>query len=133
MIKSMTGFGRAKYENEGRQYIVEVKSVNHRYNDINVKLPRNISYMEEKIKKIVSNYVTRGKIDVFVTFNNYSTIGKNVVINKEIAQMYITQLKEIAKETGLEENIPITEISKFPEVLTIHENSDEEVISNELE
>ena len=133
MIKSMTGFGRAKYENEGRQYIVEVKSVNHRYNDINVKLPRNISYMEEKIKKVVSNYVTRGKIDVFVTFNNYSTIGKNIVINKEIAQMYITQLKEIAKETGLEENIPITEISKFPEVLTIQENSDEEVISNELE
>ena len=74
MIKSMTGFGRAKYDIEGRQYIVEIKSVNNRYCDISVKIPRAISYLEENVKSEVAKVVSRGKVDVFVSFynnNNY--------------------------------------------------------------
>ena len=66
MIKSMTGFGRAKYENEGRTYTVEIKSVNHKYSDINIKLPRFLNYMEDKIRKTISKAISRGKIDVFI-------------------------------------------------------------------
>jgi len=132
MIKSMTGFGRGNYENEGREYIVEIKTVNHRYNDISIKLPRSISYLEEKIKKVIDEEVKRGKVDVFVTFNNYSEKGKDIKINKEIAKRYIAELKELAKEAGINSNIEVTEITKFPEVLTIQNNEDEELIWNEL-
>ena len=132
MIKSMTGYGRGKYENEGREYLVEIKSVNNRYCDISVKLPRSISYLEEKIKKEITNKVSRGKIDVFVTFYNNSTSGKNIKFNRELAGMYIAELKELAKENSLEEDIKVTEISKFPDVLTIENDEDEELIWNEL-
>ena len=132
MIKSMTGYGRGKYENEGREYLIEIKSVNNRYCDISVKLPRSISYLEEKIKKEITSKVSRGKIDVFVTFYNNSTSGKNIKFNRELAGMYIAELKELAKENMLEEDIKVTEISKFPDVLTIENDEDEELIWNEL-
>ena len=133
-MKSMTGFGRSKLEENSREYIVEIKSVNHKYSDISIKLPRNIMCFEEKIKKIISNNISRGKVDVFITFNNYSDEGKDVVINKELAKNYIAQLKELASETGLEENIRLTEITKMPDVLQLKIADDEsDVIWNELE
>lgn len=132
MIKSMTGYGRGKYDNEGREYLVEIKSVNNRYCDISVKLPRSISYLEEKIKKEIMTKVSRGKIDVFVTFYNNSTSGKNIKFNRELAGMYIAELKELAKEYMLDEDIKVTEISKFPDVLNIENDEDEELIWNEL-
>ena len=84
-MKSMTGFGRSNYENDGRMYNIEIKSVNHRYCDITVKLPRSISYLEEKIKKEIASNISRGKIDVLVTFENNSAKGKDIKINKELA------------------------------------------------
>ena len=94
-MKSMTGFGKSKLEINGRVYNIEIKSVNHRYCDVNVRLPRSISCYENEIKKEVSNRVARGKIDVFIDFTNYTNEGKNVVINKELAKLYIKQLKEL--------------------------------------
>lgn len=132
MIKSMTGYGRGKYANEGREYTVEIKAVNNRYCDISVKLPRSISYLEDKIKKEITNKVTRGKIDVFVTFLNNSTEGKNIKFNRELAGMYINELKELAQEYSINRDIQVTEITKFPDVLTIENNEDEELIWNEL-
>jgi len=133
MIKSMTGFGRGNFENEGREYVVEIKTVNHRYNDISIKLPRSISYLEEKIKKIISENIKRGKVDVFITFNNYSEKGKDIKINKEIAKKYILELKELAEEAKISDRISVTEISKFPEVLNIQNNEDEELIWAEIQ
>ena len=98
MIRSMTGFGRAKYENDSREYLVEIKSVNNRYCDISVKLPRSISYLEEKVKKKITEKVSRGKIDVYITFYNNSTKGKKIKFNNELASIYISELKELAKE-----------------------------------
>ena len=132
MIRSMTGYGRAKLESDGREYIVEIKSVNHRYSDISVKIPRAISYLEEKVKKEINNAVHRGKVDVFIIFNNHSNKGKQVTINTELASVYIGELRKLADETNLNSNIHVTEISKFPEVLTIENIEDEELIWNEL-
>ena len=133
-MKSMTGFGRGKLEVNSREYIVEIKSVNHKYSDISIKIPRNIMCFEEKIKKIISNNISRGKIDVFVTFNNYSDEGKNVIINKELAKNYIAQLKELAIENGLDDKIRVTEITKMPDVLQLKIEDDEsDVIWTELE
>ena len=82
----MTGFGRAKKEENNRIYIVEIKSVNHKYTDISVKLPRYLSYLEEKIKKEVQKDIYRGKIDVFITFENYSDEGKEIIIYKQLTK-----------------------------------------------
>lgn len=132
-MKSMTGFGRANYENDGRTYNVEIKSVNHRYTDISVKMPRSISYLEEKVKKEITNNISRGKVDVYITFENNSAKGKNIKINKELAKIYIDELKELASENDINSNIPVTEISKFPDVLVIENVEEEDIIWNELE
>ena len=133
-MKSMTGFGRSKLEENSREYIVEIKSVNHKYSDISIKLPRNIMCFEEKIKKIISSNISRGKVDIFITFNNYSDEGKNIVINKELAKNYINELRELANENGLDDKIRVTEITKMPDVLQLKiEDDDSEVIWQELE
>lgn len=132
MIKSMTGFGKSNLSENLREYQVEIKSVNHRYCDINIKMPRSISYLEEDIKKIISSKIKRGKVDVFITFDNYSEEGKSIKINKEIAKIYINNLRELAREENLLDNIEVTEISKFPDVLTIKNSEDDEIIKTEL-
>lgn len=132
MIKSMTGFGRAKCEYEGREYNVEIKSVNHKYSDVSIKIPRQISYLEEKVRKEILTKVSRGKIDVFIALQDYSEKGKNIKINKELAKVYISQLRELAEETGITANIDVIDISKFPEVLNISNEDNEEIYWNEL-
>ena len=116
MPRSMTGFGRAKFEKDGREYQIELKSVNYKYNDVSVKLPRSISYLEEKIKSAVSKNIARGKVDVFVTFANNSAVGKNVKINKEIAKIYIEELRTLAEETGVEANFRAIDRPDYLEV-----------------
>lgn len=132
MIRSMTGYGRGKYEIDSREYIVEIKSVNNRYCDVSIKLPRSISYLEEKIKKEITSKVSRGKIDVFITFYNNSTKGKSIKFNRELAGIYINELRELAKENGIKDEIQVTDISKFPDILTVENEEDEELIWNEL-
>ena len=132
MIKSMTGFGRSNLLENSREYQVEIKSVNHKYIDINVRMPRNISFLEDEVRKIISSRIKRGKIDVFITFDNYSEEGKNIRINKEIAKVYIESLKELAREEKLNNNIEVTEITKLPDVLVIKNNEDEEILKIEL-
>ena len=132
MIKSMTGYGKANISKNLREYQVEIKSVNHRYLDVSIKMPRNLSYLEEEIKKIISEKLTRGKVDVFVTFNNNSLEGREIKINTEIARMYIKELKNLADSEGIISDIPVTEISKLPDVLNIQINQDDETIKSEL-
>lgn len=133
MIKSMTGFGRGKYENDSREYIVEIKSVNHKYSDVTIKMPRSITYLEEHIKKEICRIITRGKVDVYVSFVNNSNIGREVKINSELASMYIAELRKICDETGIENNINVMDISKMPDVLTIQNDENEELIWSELQ
>lgn len=133
MIKSMTGFGRGKYEKDLREYIVEIKSVNHKYNDVTIKMPRNITYLEEKIKKEIGKAITRGKVDVYVSFVNNSNVGREVKINSELAKMYINELRKISEETNIHDNINVIDIAKMPDVLTIQNDEDEELIWSELQ
>lgn len=132
MIKSMTGFGRGKYENEGRNYTVDIKSVNHKYTDISVRLPRFLNSEEDKIRKRISSAISRGKVDVLVTFENYSSKGTNIRINKDLAKDYIRELKSLAEETDLKFDVDVIDISKFPEILKIEDEQDEELIGKEL-
>lgn len=132
-MRSMTGFGRAKLEKNNRIYSIEIKSVNHKYSDISIKLPRSLNYLEDSIKKQISSKVARGKIDVFVTFENYSEQAKEVVINEELVKEYMEKIKLLAEKNNLSMNIPVTEITKLPDVLTLKETEEEEdTIQNEL-
>ena len=132
MIKSMTGYGRANNSKNDREYQIEIKSVNHRYLDINVKIPRQISYLEDAIKKEISNKVKRGKIDVFVTFNNNSLEGRTIKLNTELAKAYIDELKKLAEKESILSDIQVTEISKYPDVLNIQNEQDDDKIKEEV-
>ncbi len=132
MIKSMTGYGKGTLTKNQKEYQVEIKSVNHRYLDISVKMPKVLSYLEETVKKEIATKVKRGKIDVFITFQNNMAEGKEIKINTEIAKIYIDELKKLAKQEEISANIEVTEISKFPDVLTIQNNQEDETIKLEL-
>ena len=132
MIRSMTGYGKQSLNVEKREYQVEIKSVNHRYLDINIKLPKSISYLEDTIKKEISAKIKRGKIDVFITFENNSQEGKNITINKELAKLYIEQLKELAQEEKILNNIEVMDIEKLPDILIVKNDEEDEKIQNEL-
>lgn len=132
MIKSMTGFGRGKYENEGRTYTVEIKSVNHKYSDINVRLPRFLNSVEDKIRKRVAEVISRGKIDIFVSFENYSNKGTTIRINKDLAKEYIKELKSLADEADLKFDLNVIDVSKFPEILKLEDEDNDELIGQEL-
>ena len=133
-MKSMTGFGRASLESNGKNYIIEIKTVNNKYSDITVKSPKRLSFMEDKIRKQIANRITRGKVEVLVRFFDFSNKSKNVVLNKEIAKEYIKQLREIADENNLSENISVVEIAKLPDILnSIDSDNDEEIASEALQ
>ena len=133
-MKSMTGFGRASLESNGKNYIIEIKTVNNKYSDITVKSPKRLSFMEDKIRKQIANRITRGKVEVSVSFFDFSNKSKNVVLNKEIAKEYIKQLREIADENNLSENISVVEIAKLPDILnSIDSDNDEEIAGEALQ
>ena len=132
MLKSMTGFGRGKAELDGRNYIVEIKAVNHKYSDITVKLPRSLSFLEDKVRKCVSNVISRGKIDILVTFVNESDKGRNIKINKGLAKIYLDEIRSLADETNLDSNVSVMELTKLPDVLTIENETEDEILWKEL-
>ena len=132
MIKSMTGYGKSSLSINSREYQVEIKTVNHKYIDINIKLPRTICYLEEDIRKLILSKLKRGKIDILITFDNFSKDGNTIVINSELAKMYIENFKKLATEENISSNIEVTEITKMPDVLTIKNNLDEDQIKKEV-
>ena len=132
MIRSMTGYGKASQIFALKEYQVEIRSVNHRYSDISIKMPRVLSYLEEEVKKEISSKIKRGKIDVLITFYNGDIDDKEIKINTEIAKVYIEELKKLAEQEGILSNIEVTEISKLPDVLNIKSKQDDETIKEEL-
>ena len=132
MIKSMTGYGKANLEKNSRKYIIEIKSVNHRYMDISIKMPRALSYLEEIIKNEISKNIKRGKVDVFITFENNSIEGREIKINTELAKGYIKELRKLAKEENILSDIQVNDIARYPDVLTIQDSQDDEEIKHEI-
>ena len=92
MIKSMTGFGRAEVMEENRKFTVEIKSVNHRYFDVNIKMPKKLGFFESTIRNLLKEYMQRGKVDVFITYEDYNENNVALKYNEEIAREYLTHL-----------------------------------------
>ncbi|MCF0124248.1 MAG: YicC family protein [Clostridia bacterium] len=132
MIKSMTGYGKAISAEHERNYQIEIKSINHRYLDISIKMPKKLSYLEEIIKREVSSKIKRGKVDIFVTFENNSVEGREIKIDTELASAYIKELKKLAEKEKILSDIQVNDIANYPDVLKIENNQDDEIIKNEI-
>lgn len=133
MIKSMTGFGRCEVAEGERKYTVEIKSVNHRYLDVNIKMPKKLNFFESSIRNELKNYVQRGKIDMFITYEDFSESNICIKYNKDIAAEYLAYLKSMAEEFGLDNDIRVSSLSRYPEVFSMEEQTvDEEEIWNGL-
>lgn len=132
MVKSMTGYGKSSLSINLREYQVEIKTVNHKYIDTNIRIPRIISYLEDDVRKLITSKLKRGKVDVLITFDNFNKDDNEIKINKELAKMYIESFKNLAEEENLSTNIEVTEITKLPDVVLVKNNIDEEQIKSEL-
>ncbi len=133
-MKSMTGFGRCELAEEGRKVTVEMKAVNHRYSEFSVKLPKRLNVCDVMVRNILKQYISRGKVDVFVSYED-ETEGKGCVkYNAELAKEYYNILMRMAEEFPIENDIRISGLSRYPEVLTIEsEQQDEEALYSLLE
>lgn len=133
MIKSMTGFGRCEVTEGDSKYTVEIKSVNHRYLDVNIKMPKKLNYFESAIRNELKNYAQRGKIDLFITYEDFSENNVCIKYNREIAAEYLQYLKAMAEDFGLDNDIRVSSLSRYPEVFSMEEQTvDEEEIWNGL-
>lgn len=116
MLKSMTGYGRCERVFETKKITVEIKSVNHRFSDYNIKVPRQYGYLEDRIRQTVSRSVARGKIDVYVNIENCGEADKVITVNKDIVANYIEVLKDISETFSVENDLSVSKIASLPEV-----------------
>lgn len=129
MIKSMTGFGRCEAAEGEQKFTVEIKSVNHRYLDVNIKMPKKLNFFESAIRSELKNYVQRGKIDIFITYEDFSENNVCIKYNKDIAEEYLGYLKDMAETFQLDNDIRVSTLSRYPEVFSMEERTvDEEKI-----
>ncbi len=126
MIKSMTGFGRSEVGTEIRKITVEMKAVNHRYCELSLKMPKKLSIFDAAIRNQLKKYISRGKVDVFITYTD-TTEGKACVrYNEELAREYLKNLRQIGAEFGIEDDIRTSTLARFPEVLVLEEQTIDE-------
>lgn len=125
MARSMTGFGRGTKDIEGKSFVIEIKSVNHRYLDINIKLPRNLMSLEERIRKTVSENLSRGKVDIFITQNIFSTNDVIANFNQSLADSYVKCLQEIKERYTIRDDISVSLVSRFPDVITLNQKEED--------
>jgi len=121
MIKSMTGFGRCEIAENNRKFTVEMKSVNHRYLDVNIKMPKKLNFFESAIRAELKNYISRGKVDVFIAYEDLTEENTSIRYNKQVAAEYLKYLKDMAEEFGLEDDVRVSTLSRYPEVFTMEE------------
>ena len=126
MIKSMTGFGRCEVQEADRKITVEMKSVNHRYLDVNIKMPKKLNFFEAAIRSELKNYIQRGKVDIFITYEDYTESNVCVKYNKELAAEYMKYLNRMAEDFSLDNDVRISCLSRYPEVLTMEEQTIDE-------
>lgn len=126
MVKSMTGFGRCEVTEEQWKMTVEIKAVNHRYLDVSVKVPKKLSIFESSIRSVLKEYMERGKVDVFVSYEDLSETGYALKYNEKLAGQYLNYLKQMAETFDLENDIRVSTLSRYPEVFEMEEEDTDE-------
>lgn len=134
MIKSMTGFGRYELVNGGRKITVEMKSVNHRYSEIAIKMPKKLNFFEAGIRNLLKEYISRGKVDMFISYEDDSEGLEVVKYNEDIAKEYVDAIRKISDTFGLNDDMQASTIARMPEVLVMEEQTvDEDDLWNDVE
>lgn len=134
MIKSMTGFGRCEISEGDRKITVEMKSVNHRYLDVSMKMPKKLNYFDSAIRGILKEYVQRGKVDVYITYEDLSAGDAALSYNRKIAAQYVEYFRQMEEQFGLKNDMQVSVLARCPEVLVMEEQRpDEEEIRHLLE
>ncbi len=126
MIKSMTGYGRASETVGGMEITAEIKAVNHRYFEFSCRIPRQFSFLDEKVKQYVKTRVNRGKVEVYITINLLENEAIDVQVNHPLAKAYVDALNEIANTYGVANEIKSTDVARFPDVLSTHKDEQDE-------
>jgi uncharacterized protein (TIGR00255 family) len=127
MVNSMTGFGRGEFSTGNTSISVEVRSVNHRYSDFSIRMPKNLSFLEDRIRRYVQSRVSRGRVDVYVSYDSWELKEQDVKVNSQLARTYYNALKELKEDLGHKGDIPFSLIATFPDVVMAkQEESDEE-------
>ena len=126
MIKSMTGFGRCEVLKDSRKFTVELKSVNHRYLDVNIRMPKKLNLFETSIRTLLKSYADRGKVDIFITYEDLSQSQVSVKYNAALAAEYLKYLNQMAEEFSLDNDVRVSTLSRYPEVFTMEECSEDE-------
>ncbi|MBQ1518361.1 MAG: YicC family protein [Ruminococcus sp.] len=126
MLKSMTGYGRTQKILNGRDILVEIRSVNHRYYEYSSRIPRTYNYIDEKLKALLKNSISRGKVEASVTINNIEGKDTEIAINKGVAEGYITALRSISDEFGLKDDLALSKLIKLPDIFTVQKTPDDE-------
>ena len=133
LVKSMTGYGRAVETVGGREFTVELRSVNNRYLDCTVKLPRSLSFAEDTVKQAVKNTISRGKVDVFISVHSESAADVKVTLNAAMVEGYLAAMKQMAAEYDIKDDISVSLISRMPEVFSVEKpDVDEEQLLADL-
>ena len=126
MIKSMTGFGRCEVQEAERKITVEMKFVNHRYLDVSIKMPKKLNFFEAAIRNELKNYIQRGKVDIFIAYEDYTDTNVCVKYNKELATEYMGYLNQMAEDFQMDNDVRVSTLSRYPEVLTMEEQTIDE-------
>lgn len=126
MVKSMTGFGRGESQEDGKSFVVEIKTVNHRYSDTFIKMPRHLAFMEDKVREFVLKGISRGKIDVFVSYEDKGADSKIVTVDDALADAYIKALIQIRDSRQLKDDITVSLVGRFPDVLKVEKAQEDE-------
>ena len=126
MAISMTGFGRGEFKNDNYHFLVECKTINHKYCDINVRLPRKISFLEDKIRNYVKNFVKRGRVDLYIKLDLIGSEDVNLKFDDKLATQYVNILKEIKDKFDLQDDISVMNVAKFPEIVKCEEKEEDE-------
>lgn len=130
MVKSMTGFGRCELLEQDKKINVEIKSVNHRYFDVSIKMPRKFNRFESQIRKILQEYCSRGKIDVYISFEDLSEENYILNYNYDLAKQYVEAISDMAKAFSIAEDLTASQLSRYPDVIVMEEKElDEEELS----
>ena len=134
MIKSMTGFGRCENHQGDKKFTVEMKAVNHRYFDVNIKMPKKFSFFESAIRNVLKIYVQRGKVDVFITYEDFAEENVALKYNESIAAEYLKYFRQMSEKFGLDDDIRVSTLGRCPEVFTMEEQDiDEKALWETLE
>lgn len=126
MIKSMTGFGRYEYQTGSKKFTVELKGVNHRYLDVNIRMPKKFNFFETAIRTLLKQYALRGKVDIFITYEDNSESQAALKYNETLAAEYMRYFKQMEESFGIDNDIRVSTLTHCPEVLTMEEKPDDE-------